>query len=79
MIKKGSYRVLRGGSWCYGAQYLRAAGRDYDVPGIRDYYIGFRLVRTPSTLLPSYTSEIKVEQALAKARQALKEIEELLK
>ena len=42
----GSFRVVRGGSWYYYADYCRAAGRDYDSPGIRYDYLGFRLARS---------------------------------
>jgi len=42
----GSYRVLRGGSWSRDASYARAAGRDYNSPGLRNFYIGFRLARS---------------------------------
>ncbi|MDR1972860.1 MAG: formylglycine-generating enzyme family protein [Treponema sp.] len=41
----GSYRVLRGGSWFYRAQYLRSANRNGMTPSNRDFDIGFRLVR----------------------------------
>ena len=42
----GSYRVIRGGSFNYGAGFVRAAIRDYDVPGDRLNYLGLRPVRT---------------------------------
>jgi formylglycine-generating enzyme required for sulfatase activity len=42
----GSSRVFRGGSWYNVAQNLRSWFRDYYWPGIRDRYLGFRLVRT---------------------------------
>jgi formylglycine-generating enzyme required for sulfatase activity len=42
----GSYRVLRGGGWRYGARYLRSGDRAHGDPGGRDYDVGFRLVRT---------------------------------
>ena len=43
----GSRRVLRGGSWSYGPALVRAARRGRGTPSYRDYYIGFRLSRTP--------------------------------
>ena len=42
----GSYRVIRGGSWNYGAQVLRSGNRSDYGPGNRNYSVGFRLVRT---------------------------------
>ncbi|MBV6438988.1 MAG: Serine/threonine-protein kinase pkn1 [Saprospiraceae bacterium] len=44
--KSGSNRILRGGSWNYSPQYVRAALRYYLAPGDRYYSIGFRLART---------------------------------
>ena len=41
----GSGRVLRGGSWVNGAQFLRSAGRYNVGPDYRIYDVGFRLVR----------------------------------
>lgn len=38
----GTYRVLRGGSWHYGASYCRAATRNWTRPGLRNSNIGFR-------------------------------------
>lgn len=40
----GSGRVLRGGSWYYGAQYCRSAQRNYGDPTINDTGSGFRVV-----------------------------------
>jgi formylglycine-generating enzyme required for sulfatase activity len=42
----GSYRVVRGGSWYYIAQGLRSGARSINDPGLRNGYVGFRLVRT---------------------------------
>ncbi len=42
----GSYRVVRGGSWMYGARYVRAAGRGRSDPDGRAAHVGFRLART---------------------------------
>ncbi len=38
----GQYRVVRGGSWVISSNYVRAAYRSHDVPGIRNYIVGFR-------------------------------------
>jgi len=40
----GSYRVLRGGRWGHGAQYVRSANRIWDWPSSRYSGCGFRLV-----------------------------------
>jgi uncharacterized repeat protein (TIGR02543 family) len=40
----GSYRVGRGGSWNYVAEYCRVSNRGSINPDYRSYYIGFRLV-----------------------------------
>lgn len=42
---KGSYQVVRGGSWNYGAEYCRSANRGYFSPSVHGSNIGFRLVR----------------------------------
>ena len=42
--KKGSNRVMRGGSWIFTAVYCRAAFRYADPPGLRYHILGFRLV-----------------------------------
>ena len=39
-------RVLRGGSWGYGPGGLRSANRFGNSAGSRNYYVGFRIVRT---------------------------------
>ena len=44
----GSARVLRGGSWDYGADRCTSSGRSYRNPSSVYYYGGFRLVRTLS-------------------------------
>jgi formylglycine-generating enzyme required for sulfatase activity len=41
----GSYRVSRGGSWCYAAEYARSAFRNYSDPFYRGDALGFRLLR----------------------------------
>jgi len=44
----GSYRVLRGGSWCLGnPDRFRCAYRFRDVPPFRYDFRGFRVARTP--------------------------------
>jgi formylglycine-generating enzyme required for sulfatase activity len=42
----GTNRVIRGGSWAHGDQYLRSALRSYVYPSRRIDYLGFRLVRS---------------------------------
>jgi sulfatase modifying factor 1 len=42
---QASFRVVRGGSWCYEEPTCRTADRGFDKPGIRDYSLGFRVVR----------------------------------
>src|SRR3989338_9416486 len=44
--QSGSNRVFRGGSWYYGAQFLRSALRYYDTPDYRSNDVGFRPLRT---------------------------------
>jgi len=45
------YKVLRGGSWNYDANFTCSADRDWGNPGNRSVNIGFRLLRTlPSDL-----------------------------
>jgi len=46
-LTPASYRVVRGGNWYDFAYGLRAAGRNYDTPTSRIYYIGWRCSRTP--------------------------------
>jgi len=38
-------RVLRGGCWLFNSRNLRAAVRNYFVPDLRNYFVGFRVVR----------------------------------
>jgi formylglycine-generating enzyme required for sulfatase activity len=44
--KQASSRVFRGGSWFYHAVFCRSAVRYFDVPGFRNYNLGFRVVRS---------------------------------
>ena len=37
-------RVLRGGSWAYSPGYCRSACRGIDLPGVRYFFNGFRVV-----------------------------------
>ena len=37
-----AHRVIRGGSWNYDAQYVRAACRNHSGPSHRSIYVGFR-------------------------------------
>ena len=43
----GTCRVVRGGSWDYGARDVRCADRGLFVAQHRDFNLGFRLVRLP--------------------------------
>lgn len=42
----GSERVNRGGSWYNYASYLLATNRSRNDPGVRNYYLGFRVARS---------------------------------
>lgn len=44
---EGSSRVIRGGGWGGNADDCRAAGRNGLWPDYRDFFVGFRPVRTP--------------------------------
>ena len=47
MGTSGARRVYRGGSWYSFARYVRAACRNAFDPGIRSFYLGFRVSRGP--------------------------------
>jgi sulfatase modifying factor 1 len=47
----GTLRVMRGGSWDYGAAGARSASGYSMGPGTRGAYDGFRLVRSSCLLL----------------------------
>ena len=49
----GAYRVLRGGSWKYSANYLRVAYRGNSNPTQRLISYGFRCVLEPETVPPN--------------------------
>jgi formylglycine-generating enzyme required for sulfatase activity len=51
-VKRGSYRVLRGGGWNDGAANCRAASRSTSAPTGRSSGDGFRLALTPSASSP---------------------------
>ncbi|MFZ5516671.1 MAG: SUMF1/EgtB/PvdO family nonheme iron enzyme [Candidatus Zhuqueibacterota bacterium] len=48
---KGSYRVMRGGSWDFTADYCRSANRSRGRPGRRNSLVGFRLVFVPQSVV----------------------------
>ncbi|MDA7618573.1 SUMF1/EgtB/PvdO family nonheme iron enzyme, partial [Verrucomicrobia bacterium] len=41
--QSGTYRVVRGGSWNYGARYCRSADRRGNGPGYANIRLGFRV------------------------------------
>ena len=43
----GQVRGVRGGSWYYSVRSLRVALREFNPPSLRNYIIGFRLLRQP--------------------------------
>ncbi|MDO9229418.1 MAG: SUMF1/EgtB/PvdO family nonheme iron enzyme, partial [Syntrophales bacterium] len=43
----GTHRIGRGGSWYNDARFCRSTSRYRYAPGIRDDFLGFRIVRTP--------------------------------
>jgi formylglycine-generating enzyme required for sulfatase activity len=45
----GACRVSRGGSWLYAAGYCRSARRDKYDSGIRNFYLGLRVLRVRSS------------------------------
>ena len=45
-MKRCLPRVYRGGSWYGDPPGTRVAGRYGIAPDVRDYYVGFRLVRS---------------------------------
>jgi formylglycine-generating enzyme required for sulfatase activity len=57
---KGSYRVIRGGSWSYLARFARSAFRSRVVPGDRDVNLGFRCLS--SVAEPSELAEVPVAE-----------------
>jgi formylglycine-generating enzyme required for sulfatase activity len=42
----GTYRILRGGAWPYGAKFQRAACRNHNLPGEGYMFLGLRLARS---------------------------------
>lgn len=41
------YKVLKGGSWFYKAFHCRVSSRFYEIPGLKNSLIGFRLALSP--------------------------------
>lgn len=77
----GSDRVVRGGSWNFGARDLRAALRSSVWPDFRYVNVGFRLLRIPVsldslTLDPSASRDETREAIVESIRNKLREIEE---
>ena len=59
---EGMTRVLRGGSWSFSARDLRSACRSWFVPGVRGYYLGFRLLSSALGAEPSERAMLPVAQ-----------------
>jgi formylglycine-generating enzyme required for sulfatase activity len=59
---KGTYRVVRGGSWVDPARYLRSACRDWNDPGDRDFYLGFRLLSSAHQAVQATESDQEASQ-----------------
>ncbi len=51
--EEGEYRVLRGGSWNFGARDLRSANRGGYEPGLRSEFKGFRVARGRDSSKPA--------------------------
>jgi formylglycine-generating enzyme required for sulfatase activity len=60
--EKGTYRVLRGGSWNFPSEFCRSAYRGYGLPDIRSSYVGFRLVFVPSSVSRLHRLIFEVER-----------------
>ena len=45
-VDEATDRVIRGGSWCFPAEYCRSAIRGRSEPGYRFSYLGFRVARS---------------------------------
>jgi formylglycine-generating enzyme required for sulfatase activity len=45
-LQGGPSRVFRGGSWGFGARFVRVSNRGRTLPGLRPRFVGFRLVRS---------------------------------
>lgn len=71
--KTGSVRVIRGGSWRYGAEGCRSAFRGRSDPGYRVSFLGFRLARTGAW--PSDTLTLARQRAAEQSVRAESEVE----
>ena len=66
---EGTFRVLRGGCWVNPARFLRSACRDWNGPGNRFSYLGFRLLSSALGAEPSERAMLPVaEQGTERAR-----------
>ena len=58
----GSVRVVRGGSWFGNARLCRSAFRIRVMPGLRSYYLGFRLLRTIDSADIKVSSDVSAKE-----------------
>jgi formylglycine-generating enzyme required for sulfatase activity len=59
---EGTIRVIRGGSWFSPARSLRSACRRWDDPGVRDDFLGFRLLSSAHQPVQATESDQEASQ-----------------
>ena len=74
-----SFRVIRGGSWFDGPQFLRAAFRFNFDPADLNIGVGFRLLRTKSVALDTLTLSLSESEARGVSEKAEEKIKNIVK